>query len=83
MLHFVKYFREAILDAATAAQTVAGQEAIMSFLDFTNENDILLPERYLLAVVFSTHPSEKLMHDLFVSGEGRRGRGGQKWGARG
>ena len=56
-----------MVDAVTGAQTAAGQEALMEFLDFTNTHDIILTERYLLAVAFSTHPTHKLLHDLFVS----------------
>ena len=42
---------------------------MMEFLDFNEENDITLPERYLLAAAFSTHPSYKLLNDLLVSGK--------------
>ena len=51
----------------TAAQTRACQEALTAFLDFKNEDEIELPERYLLAVAFSTHPSEQVLNDLLVS----------------
>ena len=62
-------FSPALIDAVTAAQTVGCQEALMEFLDFTNEDEIDLPERYLLAVAFSTHPSEQVLKDLLVSEE--------------
>ena len=57
-----------LIDAVVAAQTTPGQDAMMEFLDFNEENDITLPERYLLAAAFSTHPY-KLLNDLLVSGE--------------
>ena len=60
-------FRPVLIDAVVAAQTTPGQDAMMEFLNFNEENDITLPERYLLATAFSTHPSYKLLNDLLVS----------------
>ncbi len=56
-----------LIDVVVAAQTSAGQEAMMEFLDFSDTYDITLPERYLLAACFSTHPTENLLQDLLVS----------------
>ncbi len=60
-------FSPVLIDAMVAAQTSPAQDALMEILDFREENDITLPERYLLAAAFSTHPSYKLLHDLLVS----------------
>ena len=63
---FFSFHSPVLIDAVVAAQTTPGQDAMMEFLDFNEENDITLPERYLLAAAFSTHPSYKLLHDLLV-----------------
>ena len=65
-LSFFLFHSPVLIDAVVAAQTTPGQDAMMEFLDFNEENDITLPERYLLAAAFSTHPSYKLLHDLLV-----------------
>ena len=60
-----------MIDAVVAAQTTPGQDAMMEFLDLDATDDVTLPERYLLAAAFSTHPSYKLLQDLLVSGTRR------------
>ena len=60
-------FRPQLIDAITASQTSEAQGALMGFLDFNEEYDIKLQERYLLAAAFSTHPHEALLRDLMVS----------------
>ena len=63
---FLFFDSPVLIDAVVAAQTTPGQDAMMEFLDFNEENGITLPERYLLAAAFSTHPSYKLLNDLLV-----------------
>ena len=58
--------RPALIDAVVAAQTSAGQAALTEFLDFTDPEEILLPERYLLAMAFTTHPTSELLQFLLV-----------------
>ena len=60
--------RPQLIDAATAAQTPACQEALMEYLKFEHPENIELPERYILSVALSsTHPTEQLLSDLLVS----------------
>ena len=66
LLSFSPFHSPVLIDAVVAAQTTPGQDAMMEFLDFNEENDITLPERYLLAAAFSTHPSYKPLQDLLV-----------------
>ena len=63
----ISLLRPVLLEAVTAAQTAAGQAAIMGYLNFDEEYDFRLQERYLLAAAFSTHPTENLVKDMFVS----------------
>ncbi|XP_014673501.1 PREDICTED: microsomal triglyceride transfer protein large subunit-like [Priapulus caudatus] len=55
-----------LIDAVTAAQTDACQGALMKFLDFGREDNIELPEKYLLAASFSSQPSLALLSDVWV-----------------
>ena len=57
-----------LIDAITAAQTSAGQAALIDFLDFTDADNILLLERYLLAAAFTTHPTKEVVQFLLVCG---------------
>ena len=67
LLPLISLLRPVLLEAVTAAQTAAGQAAIMGYLNFDEEYDFRLQERYLLAAAFSTHPTENLVKDMFVS----------------
>ena len=60
--------RPVLLDILAAVQTPASQKALMEFLNFQDESNIELPERYLLATAFVTHPDDKLLKELLVSG---------------
>ena len=59
--------RPVLLDVLTACQTSASLEVILEYLNFDDEYYIELPERYLLGVAFSTHPSKELLTALWVS----------------
>ncbi|KAI0217163.1 Microsomal triglyceride transfer protein large subunit [Lamellibrachia satsuma] len=55
-----------LIDTITASQTSAGQAALTDFLDFKDADNILLPERYLLAAAFSTQPTSELVQFLLT-----------------
>jgi len=61
------YFSLPLIDVITAAQTSASQEALMEFIKFDGDINLLQAERYLLAVAMSTRPSTKTVTDLLVS----------------
>ncbi|XP_007495957.1 microsomal triglyceride transfer protein large subunit [Monodelphis domestica] len=53
-----------LVDAVTSAQTPDSLEAILEFLNFKSESDIILQERFLYACGFASHPSEALLKAL-------------------
>lgn len=61
------FFSPQLIDAATAAQTRASQEALLELVSFEDDYALDYPERYLLAAAYSTHPSESLIRDLMVA----------------
>ena len=60
-------FRPWLIDAITAAQTTDGQKVLMDTLKFNVIDEIELPERYVLAVAFSTHPPQIVLKQLLAS----------------
>ena len=64
--YFVSIYSPMLIDAITAAQTEDGQKVLMDTLKFNLPDEIELPERYLLAVAFSTHPSQIVLKHLLV-----------------
>ncbi|XP_072480313.1 microsomal triglyceride transfer protein large subunit [Notamacropus eugenii] len=53
-----------LIDAITSAQTPDSLEAMLEFLNFKSESDIILQERFLYACGFASHPNEKLLQAL-------------------
>ncbi|XP_043828280.1 LOW QUALITY PROTEIN: microsomal triglyceride transfer protein large subunit [Dromiciops gliroides] len=53
-----------LIDAVTSAQTPDSLEAVLEFLNFKSESDILLQERFLYACGFASHPNEALLKAL-------------------
>ncbi|CAD5115306.1 DgyrCDS4294 [Dimorphilus gyrociliatus] len=56
-----KDIRDILVDACSAAQT---KESLNAVLQIVELNDPILAERFLLAIAFSTHPSEDLLDIL-------------------
>ncbi|XP_064638108.1 microsomal triglyceride transfer protein large subunit-like isoform X2 [Lineus longissimus] len=53
-----------LIDVAVAAQNTAAQDALLEFVAFDDAYDEEVPERYLFATSFSTHPPERVLTDL-------------------
>ncbi|XP_078425239.1 microsomal triglyceride transfer protein large subunit [Cetorhinus maximus] len=53
-----------LVDAVTSAQTPASFAAILEFLNFKNDSNYLLQERFLYACGFSSHPTEEMLSAL-------------------
>ncbi|KAM8969258.1 microsomal triglyceride transfer protein large subunit [Sarcophilus harrisii] len=53
-----------LVDAVTSAQTSDSLDAILEFLNFKSESDVILQERFLYACGFASHPSEELLKAL-------------------
>jgi microsomal triglyceride transfer protein large subunit len=54
------------LDVIAAAQTAEAHQAAIEVVNFKSKSDIELPERYLVAVSLSTHPSEFLLKGSYL-----------------
>ncbi|XP_035709713.1 microsomal triglyceride transfer protein large subunit isoform X2 [Folsomia candida] len=54
-----------ILDVCAAAGTFETHQAVMKTLNFHLEDDITLPERYLLGLALSPSPPPEVLQDLF------------------
>ncbi|MGH0152677.1 UNVERIFIED_CONTAM: hypothetical protein FKN15_024630 [Acipenser sinensis] len=50
-----------LVDAVTSTQTLASLEAILEFLDFSDEEGLVLQERFLYACGFASHPNEEML----------------------
>jgi hypothetical protein len=55
-----------LVDVAVAAQNTAAQDALLEFISFDDAYDEDIPERYLFATSFTTHPPERVLSDLLV-----------------
>ncbi|MBN3291609.1 MTP protein, partial [Polypterus senegalus] len=53
-----------LVDTVTSAQTTASLEAILDFLDFSDEKGVTLQERFLYACGFASHPNQKMLKAL-------------------
>ncbi|XP_033891220.2 microsomal triglyceride transfer protein-like isoform X1 [Acipenser ruthenus] len=53
-----------LVDAVTSTQTLASLEAILEFLDFSDEEGLVLQERFLYACGFASHPNEEMLKAL-------------------
>ncbi|XP_076998835.1 microsomal triglyceride transfer protein large subunit isoform X2 [Tamandua tetradactyla] len=62
-----------LVDAVTSAQTPHSLEAILDFLDFKSDSDIILQERFLYACGFASHPNEALLKALITKYHGSFG----------
>ncbi|CAL1527449.1 unnamed protein product [Lymnaea stagnalis] len=60
------YIVPQLIDVATAAQTEAAKESLFGLLDFSNEDAVEYPQRFLFAAAYSSHPSESLIADLLA-----------------
>ncbi|XP_074084199.1 microsomal triglyceride transfer protein large subunit [Macrotis lagotis] len=59
-----------LVDAVTSAQTPDALEAVLEFLNFKSEKDIILQERFLYACGFASHPNEELLKALLKTFKG-------------
>ncbi|XP_072351379.1 LOW QUALITY PROTEIN: microsomal triglyceride transfer protein large subunit-like [Scyliorhinus torazame] len=53
-----------LVDAVTSAQTTASLTAMLEFLNFRNDSDYILQERFLYACGFASHPTEEMLRVL-------------------
>uniref|UniRef100_A0A8C4X9T1 Microsomal triglyceride transfer protein n=1 Tax=Erpetoichthys calabaricus TaxID=27687 RepID=A0A8C4X9T1_ERPCA len=53
-----------LVDTVTSAQTTTSLEAILDFLDFSDEKGVTLQERFLYACGFASHPNQKMLKAL-------------------
>lgn len=61
-------FRPQLVDAVTSSQTAASLDAMLEFLNFTDASGLVLQERFLYACGFASHPNERMLQALLVSG---------------
>lgn len=59
-----------LVDAVTSAQTPDSLDAILDFLDFKSDSNIILQERFLYACGFASHPDEELLRALISKFKG-------------
>lgn len=52
----------------TSSQTPASLDAMLEFLNFTDSKGLVLQERFLYACGFASHPNERMLRALLVSG---------------
>uniref|UniRef100_A0A8D1V8V0 Microsomal triglyceride transfer protein large subunit n=1 Tax=Sus scrofa TaxID=9823 RepID=A0A8D1V8V0_PIG len=62
-----------LVDAVTSAQTPDSLDAILDFLDFKSDSNIILQERFLYACGFASHPDEELLRALISKFKGSFG----------
>ncbi|KAK1345705.1 hypothetical protein QTO34_008169 [Cnephaeus nilssonii] len=59
-----------LVDAVTSAQTPDSLDAILDFLDFKSDSNVILQERFLYACAFASHPDEELLRALISKFKG-------------
>ncbi|KAF6372140.1 microsomal triglyceride transfer protein [Rhinolophus ferrumequinum] len=62
-----------LVDAVTSAQTPDSLDAILDFLDFKSDSNVILQERFLYACGFASHPDEELLRALMSKFKGSFG----------
>lgn len=62
-----------LVDAVTSAQTPDSLDAILDFLDFKSDSNVILQERFLYACGFASHPDEELLRALISKFKGSFG----------
>lgn len=60
--------RPQVVDAVTSSQTPASLDAMLQFLNFADPKGLVLHERFLYACGFASHPNERMLQALVVSG---------------